>query len=322
MNRFGRTVAIASPPISTILCSESEVKSGCGRGSARVAAAAAPVAGRTDRVGRVGHGLSSAGENSFGRDERRRQSAEAPLAARGNRQARRAGARRRSRATTCRRSAARRRRTPRAGSPRAASRRRCGSAGRRRAPAPCALPREQPAERVARRRVVAEPGARRRSRSRHAPSSRARRCRSSRVPSADARLGRRDLLARARRAAGRAGRSPSAARRCRPGAAARAADSAAAAPSAPRLRSGGRRQLSDENANSVSVPTPSVGRGLDHAPHRLDALAMAGAARQSAPLGPAPVAVHDDRDVQGSLQVVLVSSRVLCIAKFPRKKMC
>ena len=128
---------------------------------------------RTERIaGRVSHRVSSAGESSFRRDQRR-QAAEAALAACGNRRSRRAGARRRSRARRCRRSTAPHRRIPTAGNPRAASRRRCGSAGRRRGRRPALATRA--AGRTP-RAAVNHPRARRRrrSRSRRAPSSRAR----------------------------------------------------------------------------------------------------------------------------------------------------
>ena len=46
--------------------------------------------------------------------------------------------------------------------------------------------------------------------------------------------------------------------------------------------SGGRRQLSEEKANSVRMPTPRFGRRLHHAAHRLHPGLVSGDARQAA----------------------------------------
>ena len=52
-------------------------------------------------------------------------------------------------------------------------------------------------------------------------------------------------------------------------------------------------------------------RGLDRAPHAFHALAMAFGARQTALGGPAPVAVHDDRDMANGRSVGRLPSKLI-----------
>ena len=52
-------------------------------------------------------------------------------------------------------------------------------------------------------------------------------------------------------------------------------------------------------------------RGIDRAPDALDSLAVALGARQAALGGPAPVAVHDDRDMTGDVSVGRVEGKLI-----------
>ncbi len=60
----------------------------------------------------------------------------------------------------------------------------------------------------------------------------------------------------------------------------------------------GRDQFSELNEKIVRYENAEFVRGADHATQRLDAAAMAFGARQTARGRPAPVAVHDDSDMQ------------------------
>ena len=191
----------------------------------------------------------------------------------GNRRSPRADRRRRNRATACRRSRARRRRTPTAGSRTAASRRRSGSGDRRRRVGAVRCG-EQAAEGIARWRVI---GGQRAA----AGGDGVARGVVERDPQIETRRRRRRPLglrrspslkpsgSRSRRPM-TVRRMPLSTRRC-----SSAADSGAAATSARSPPSRGRRQLSDENANSVSARHAELGRRFDHPPRRLDAGAMA-----------------------------------------------
>src|SRR6185295_2190413 len=62
---------------------------------------------------------------------------------------------------------------------------------------------------------------------------------------------------------------------------------------------------------------------LDAHAHRSHALAMSGMARLAAGFGPAPVAVHDDRDVAGNAHVVTRASRAqTCMISFSLAASC
>ena len=50
-------------------------------------------------------------------------------------------------------------------------------------------------------------------------------------------------------------------------------------------------------------PDAGAGRRFDDAAHGFDSGAMAGHARQAAGGGPAAIAIHDDTDVQSTLQL-------------------
>ena len=74
----------------------------------------------------------------------------------------------------------------------------------------------------------------------------------------------------------------------------------------------GRFQFSTENAYSVSTSIPSRADAFDDVAHRLDAGAMPLDPRQVALRRPAPVAVHDHRDVpRQPVEVDLPRQRLL-----------
>ena len=63
-------------------------------------------------------------------------------------------------------------------------------------------------------------------------------------------------------------------------------------------------------------------RRLDRRTHRGDSGAMPGHARHVAPLGPAPVAVHDDGDVSGEPRRIQMPVNFRFLAVEPREVLC
>jgi len=72
----------------------------------------------------------------------------------------------------------------------------------------------------------------------------------------------------------------------------------------------GRVQFSEEKLNSVRCDA-EFDRGLDDPPYTFHALAVAFGARQPALGGPAPIAVHDDRDMADGRSVGRSPSKLI-----------